>query len=79
MSGLWHVAGDPISKFDLLQLVNREFGLGVTLERNDTFRCDRSLDGSRFRDATGFRAPGWPELVAQLAADPTPYDAIHED
>lgn len=79
LSGLWHVASDPISKFDLLQLVNREFALGVTLERDETFRCDRSLDGSRFREATGFRAPAWPDLVAQLAADPTPYDALGED
>jgi len=34
---------------------------------------DRSLDGTRFAAATGYRCPPWPALVAELAADPTPY------
>jgi hypothetical protein len=29
--------------------------------------------GKKFEDATGFITPGWPELVAQLAQDLTPY------
>jgi hypothetical protein len=31
------------------------------------FHCDRRLDGARFRAATGWRAPPWPEMVAELA------------
>jgi dTDP-4-dehydrorhamnose reductase len=28
LRGVWHVAGDPINKFDLLTIVNDAFGLG---------------------------------------------------
>ena len=75
LQGVWHVAGDPISKFDLLTIVNGAFGLGSTVRPDDSFFCDRTLDASRFTSATGYRPPTWPVMVAELAGDPTPYDA----
>jgi dTDP-4-dehydrorhamnose reductase len=75
LRGVWHVAGDPISKYDLLALVNDALDLGSTLRPDDSFFCDRTLDASRFNDATGYRPPTWQAMVAELAADPTPYDA----
>ena len=75
LRGVWHVAGDPISKFDLLTIVNDAFRLGSTLRADESFVCDRTLDASRFMNATGYRPPSWAAMVAELAADPTPYDA----
>jgi len=75
LHGVWHVAGEPTTKFDLLTIVNDAFGLGSTLEPNDSFVCDRTLDASRFMNATGYKPPTWATMVAELAADPTPYDA----
>ncbi|MFT4041098.1 MAG: SDR family oxidoreductase [Thermomicrobiales bacterium] len=72
-SGLYHVAADPIAKFDLLQLLGAAYGRPVTVEPFPDVRIDRSLDGSRFAALTGFRAAPWPELIAAMAADPTPY------
>jgi dTDP-4-dehydrorhamnose reductase len=76
LSGVWHAAADPINKFDLLSLVKEVYGLRVEIEPDETFACDRSLDGSRLREATGIRAPSWPEMIAALREDPTPYDEI---
>ncbi len=75
LRGVWHVAGDPINKFDLLTIVNDAFGLGSTLRPDESFVCDRTLDASRFMNATGYRPPSWAAMVAEMAADPTPYDA----
>ena len=75
LRGVWHVAGDPINKFDLLSIVNDAFGLGCVLRADESFVCDRTLDASRFMNATGYRPPSWAAMVAELAADPTPYDA----
>ena len=75
LRGVWHVAGDPINKFDLLTIVNDAFRLGSTLRADESFVCDRTLDASRFMNATGYRPPSWAAMVAELAADPTPYDA----
>jgi dTDP-4-dehydrorhamnose reductase len=70
LSGVWHVSSEPISKYELLQLVNQAFGLGVRLAEDWTFVCDRSLDSGRFRAATGFRPPSWPEMIDRLAHGP---------
>ncbi len=74
LRGVWHVAGEPIAKYDLLTLVNDALGLGTTLEADESFVCDRTLDATRFMNATGYRPPSWATMVAELAADPTPYD-----
>ena len=68
LSGLWHVAAEPIDKYTLLGLVNAAYGADVTIEPSSTFFCDRSLDGSRFREATGLVAPSWPTMIAQMAS-----------
>lgn len=68
LSGVFHVATDPISKFDLLSLVAKVYGRDIVIEPDDAVRIDRSLDGSRFRSATGYKASPWPELIAQMHA-----------
>ena len=75
LDGLWHVAADPISKYDLLALVNRHYGLGITLGRDGSIWVDRRLDGSRFQTRTGFSAPSWDAMITDMRADPTPYEA----
>jgi len=76
LSGLWQVSSEPISKYDLLQLVNRTLGIGVTIHRDESFVCDRSLNGARFCQRVGYIPPSWPTMVKQLADDPTPYDQM---
>jgi dTDP-4-dehydrorhamnose reductase len=75
LDGIWHVASAPISKHDLLALVDRHYRLGVTLDRDDGFAIDRRLDGTRFRARTAFSAPSWDAMIREMQADPTPYDA----
>jgi dTDP-4-dehydrorhamnose reductase len=76
LRGLFHLAADPISKFDLLSMINEVFECGIALERDDGVVCDRSLDGSRFAAATGFRPAPWREMIEDMRNDPTPYDLI---
>jgi dTDP-4-dehydrorhamnose reductase len=73
LSGTFHVASVPISKFALLSLIRDAYNLDITIEPDDGELCDRSMRPDRFADATGWRAPSWPEMVRRLAADPTPY------
>lgn len=76
LSGIYHVAAEPISKFDLLTLVQQTYGLAVEIEPDETFVCDRSLNGSRFRAATNLVPPSWPDMVTDMLNDPTPYDDL---
>ena len=75
MSGLYHVSGEPIPKYDLLQLMNEVYCLGVMIERDDDFVYDRSLDSTRFRKTTGWRPKPWRVMIEQMSQDPTPYSS----
>lgn len=63
LSGLYHVAAQPISKLDLLQIVAAQYGKDITIVPDDKLVIDRSLEGGRFREATGYEAPAWPDLI----------------
>lgn len=76
LHGVWHVAAEPISKFDLLSMVKQAFQLDIEIEPDETFICDRSLDDSRFRARTGFKPPSWEQMIDRMARDTTPYDDI---
>jgi dTDP-4-dehydrorhamnose reductase len=65
-AGLYHVAAEPISKYDLLALVKAQLGLAIDLVPYDDFVCDRSLDATRFRTEFGYRPPSWQAMVAEL-------------
>jgi len=74
LSGVYHVASARISKHDLLSHLNDALDAGVTIRPSHRVRLDRSLDGSRFLAATGLQVPPWTDMIARLAADPTPYE-----
>ncbi|MBF0272643.1 MAG: SDR family oxidoreductase [Magnetococcales bacterium] len=63
LSGLYHVAAEPINKFDLLRLIADVYGKTIEIEADDRLVIDRSLNAQRFQLATGYHAPGWPELI----------------
>jgi len=76
LSGVHHVAGNPISKLDLLQIVRRIYGLHIEIRPTEQPRCDRTLImNDRFSSLIGWTPPPWPEMIEQMYRDPTPYDA----
>lgn len=66
LHGLYHVASQAISKNDLLEIVNKEYGKGLKIEPDDSLIINRSLNARRFREATGYLSPTWPDLIAQM-------------
>jgi len=73
LSGVYHVSSEAISKFDLLTLINRAMGLNIEIEEYPDFHCDRSLDSTLYRKATGFIPPSWEKMVNELAEDAEQY------
>lgn len=66
LHGLYNVAAQPISKYELLQLVAEIFGKSIEIIADDSLVIDRSLNADRFAQATGYRAPGWRELIESM-------------
>jgi dTDP-4-dehydrorhamnose reductase len=69
LKGLWHLSSAPISKYDLLKLVASIYSKKIKIIPDDTVNIDRSLDGSRFREVTGYVAEPWDDLVKLMHAN----------
>jgi dTDP-4-dehydrorhamnose reductase len=76
LSGIFHLAGDPVSKLALLEAIRDRFALRIGIEPDDTVVYDRSLDGSEFERRTGIRTPSWPEMIDELYEDSRCYSEL---
>lgn len=68
MHGVYHLSSYPVNKYALLSMVADIYKKKISIEPNDEFVIDRSLDSTRFRAATGYSPEPWPELVRRMHA-----------
>lgn len=73
LHGLYHVSCEPINKFDLLTLVKEAYQADIEIMPSDELLIDRSLDSTKFREATGFKSIDWTKMIEVMAADNAPY------
>ena len=66
LRGIYHVASNPINKFELLKLFAAAYGKTTEIRPDDELVIDRSLNGKRFEESTGYSAPPWPDLVRRM-------------
>ena len=69
LNGIWHISSNPISKFDLIEMINQKFNLKIKINRNSSFRCDRSLNSSKFQEETKIQIPSWRAMIDNLYKD----------
>jgi dTDP-4-dehydrorhamnose reductase len=63
LKGLFNVASAPINKYDLLQLIAKVYNKQIKITPDDTFKIDRSLDASKFNQATGYKPSSWQSMI----------------
>lgn len=66
LSGLYHVASEPINKFDLLKLIANIYKKDIQIIPDDSVVIDRSLNSQRLKNLIGHTIPSWPELIKQM-------------
>jgi dTDP-4-dehydrorhamnose reductase len=76
LTGLYHVSSEPIAKYDLLQLTKDAYGRNINILPDEQFTMDRSLDSTRFRQATGYQPPSWSEMIREMAENSMLYHQI---
>lgn len=65
LTGLWHVAAEPIDKYTLLLRMRDALGIDCEVLPRDEPVINRALDASRFEQATGYSAPHWGEMLEE--------------
>ena len=66
LHGVYHLSVDPIIKYDLLSMVKDVYGKKIEIIPDDSLVIDRSLNSTRFRQATGFVPKPWSDLVQAM-------------
>ena len=66
--GVRNIASKPISKFKLLQELNKKLPeTRINVLQDDEIVCDRSLDSSKLNKEIGELVPSWDEMLEDLA------------
>jgi len=78
LSGVYQVASEPISKYDLLTLVKKTYDMDIIIKPDNSIVNDRSLNPEKFKKQTNIKIPSWEYMIEQMHQDPTPYAAIRE-
>jgi dTDP-4-dehydrorhamnose reductase len=66
LSGLYHLSGNPISKYDLLCLINKQYHKHLEIQADDRITINRSLNSDLFRAAVGYRPKDWTVLISDM-------------
>jgi len=67
-SGLFHLAGPRISKYDLLHLFKKHLDLRTEIFPFEQMRIDRSLVNGRITD-TGYRMESWDDMLRAMITE----------
>ena len=69
LNGIYNVASKPISKFELLHLINDNFDLGLIINEDKTVISNKTLNASKLEKEIGQQSPSWDELIFELKKD----------
>lgn len=69
LNGIYHVSSEPISKYDLLNLVAKQYHKKLVIEPDDNMVQNRSLDSTIFRKITNYQPPSWEKLIEIMYKD----------
>lgn len=69
LEGVYHLAADPINKYDLLHLVKKIYSFDIQIKMEKNFLINRSLNSSRFFEDTKIVIPAWENLIKEMHQD----------
>ena len=65
-TGLFHLSADPISKYELLNIVNSRLGKKIKIKPTETPFINRSLNSNKLRAEFGWHPKNWNQLVDEM-------------
>lgn len=76
IDGVWQVSSEAITKYDLLGIINRIYGVQIAIDRDTDFACDRSLDSARFRAKLDWTPPSWQAMIEDMYTSSKLYEGV---
>ena len=69
MTGLFNIASKPITKYDLLILLNKHFNNQSMIINDETYISKKNLLAHKFYNTTNFLIPEWEDMIIELKKD----------
>lgn len=69
LCGTYNISSEPISKYDLLLLLNDLFDAKIKIIKDEEFVIDRSLNSSKFRSMVNFMPEKWEQMINDIRVD----------
>lgn len=66
LKGLYQVASEPISKFDLLNLIKQKYRKPIEIIRFSDYKTDKSLSWKKLSSEIGYFPKSWEVLVSDM-------------
>ena len=66
MTGIYHVGGPEISKYELLKIFSSAYNKKIEIKKDENFIINRSLISKKFNDFTGYKPTSWEEMVLSM-------------
>ena len=76
ISGLVHVASNPLNKYQLITELNNRLGLGIDVKIDQSVTINRSLRPSDQLKQLAIKIPSWDQMLDDFCEDQTTYDFV---
>ena len=67
LSGIFHISGQPISKYDLLKIIADVYQKQINIIPDHLIKVDRSLNAENFSKLTGYKTKSWKSLIKSMS------------
>ena len=66
LNGMYHLSGNPISKYDLLNLIKSVYKKDIKINIDKKVKINRSLNSNLLQKQTGYKPPNWTKLIQEM-------------
>lgn len=69
LSGIYNISSEPITKYSLLNLINKHFKLEVQILKDLKIKSNKVLISKNFTEISGINPPNWNDLILEFKED----------
>ena len=79
INGIYNISSPPISKYDLLNKLNRVFNLDLKIEKDNSKKSDKSLKSNKFFSKYYYHKPNWDDMINELFHDSEKFHELYKN
>jgi len=78
LQGIFNISSKPITKYSLLNLINKHFKLEIQVEKDSKIKSNKVLISKKITEITDIEIPAWEDLIEEFREDCVKYSEIYK-